>query len=95
MLENEILMSIRASKNKGEISLQTPWIDKEGNEIRLDILGTDPDQFWMRWELRLQTKKLYQKMKTSLALRTLSIEMRYGLCNGQNMTERIAQILDI
>ncbi len=99
-IENEILMSIRASKkNKGEISLHDPiGIDKEGNEIRLiDILGTDPDQVLDEVELRLQTKKLYQKMKTSLKHRErLVLEMRYGLCNGQNMTQReIAQILGI
>ncbi|HHW70032.1 MAG TPA: RNA polymerase sporulation sigma factor SigK [Clostridiales bacterium] len=99
-IENEILMSIRASKkNRGEISLHDPiGIDKEGNEINLiDILGTDPDQVIDEVELKLQTKKLYQKMKESLKQRErMVLEMRYGLSNGYNMTQReIAQILGI
>lgn len=99
-IENEILMSIRVSKkNRGEISLHDPiGVDKEGNEIKLiDILGTDPDQVMDEVELRLQTKKLYQKMRLSLKQRErMVLEMRYGLSNGYNMTQReIAQILGI
>lgn len=56
-IENEILMTIRASKKtKGEVSLQDPiGIDKEGNEITLiDILGTDADMITDQVELKLQ-----------------------------------------
>ena len=46
-IENEILMSIRASKRiSREVSLSLPiGTDKDGNEISLnDILGTDSDE---------------------------------------------------
>lgn len=99
-IENEILMSIRASKkNRGEVSLQDPiGTDKEGNEIKLiDILGTDPDKVVDEVALKLQTKELYQKMQSSLKKRErLVLEMRYGLHNGENKTQReIAQLLGI
>jgi RNA polymerase sporulation-specific sigma factor len=99
-IENEILMTIRAAKkNKGEVSLQDPiGVDKEGNEISLmDILGTDPDTVMDEVELKLQIKKLYKKMKSVLKKREqLVLEMRYGLSNGKNKTQReIAQMLGI
>ncbi len=68
-IENEILMTIRASKKtKGEVSLQDPiGVDKEGNEITLiDILGTDPDSVIDQVELKLQIKKMYKKMQAIL-----------------------------
>ena len=99
-IENEILMSIRANKkNRGRVSLQDPiGIDKEGNEIRLiDILGTDPDNVVDEVALKIQTRELYKKMKTALKERErLVIEMRYGLFNGDNKTQReIAKVLGI
>lgn len=63
-IENEILMTIRASKKtKGEVSLQDPiGIDKEGNEITLiDILGTDAEMITDQVELKLQTKNYVRK----------------------------------
>ncbi|HOB20100.1 MAG TPA: RNA polymerase sporulation sigma factor SigK [Candidatus Atribacteria bacterium] len=99
-IDNEILMTIRAGKkNKGEVSLQDPiGIDKEGNEITLtDILGTDPDSVTDEVELKLQIKKLYNKMKTVLKKREqIVLQMRYGLLNGRSRTQReIAQMLGI
>ena len=99
-IENEILMTIRASKKtKGEVSLQDPiGIDKEGNEITLiDILGTDADMITDHVELKLQKKKLRKKMQTILKKREqLVLEMRYGLANNRIRTQReIAQLLGI
>src|SRR5690554_1856228 len=99
-IENEILMTIRASKKrKGEVSLQDPiGIDKEGNEITLiDILGTDADMVTDQVELKLQTKKLREKMQTILKKREqIVLEMRYGLANNRIRTQReIAQLLGI
>ena len=99
-IENEILMSIRSSKkNKGEMFLQDPiGVDKEGNEISLmDVLGTEPDSVIDEVELKLQKKKLYKKMKSVLKDREqIVLEMRYGLGNGRNRTQReIAQMLGI
>src|SRR5690554_6120180 len=99
-IENEILMTIRASKKtKGEVSLQDPiGIDKEGNEITLiDILGTDADLVTDQVELKLQTKKLRKMMQTVLKKREqIVLEMRYGLSNDKTRTQReIAQLLGI
>ena len=99
-IENEILMTIRASKKtKTEVSLHDPiGIDKEGNEISLiDILGSDSDIILDEVELKIQTKKLYQKMEKVLKSREKTvIEMRYGLASGLVKTQReIAEILGI
>jgi RNA polymerase sporulation-specific sigma factor len=99
-IENEILMTIRASKKtKTEVSLHDPiGIDKEGNEISLiDILGSDCDIVLDEVELKMQVKKLYQKMEKILKSRErVVIEMRYGLSNGLVKTQReIAEILGI
>ena len=99
-IENEILMTIRASKKtKGEVSLQDPiGMDKEGNEITLiDILGTDPDSVTDQVELKLQVRRLHEKMQSVLKKREqIVLEMRYGLSNGKSKTQReIAQMLGI
>lgn len=99
-IENEILMTIRASKKtKTEVSLHDPiGVDKEGNEISLiDILGSDSDIILDEVELKIQIKKLYQRMETSLKKREkLVIELRYGLMNGISKTQReIADMLGI
>lgn len=99
-IENEILMTIRASKKtKTEVSLHDPiGVDKEGNEISLiDILGSDSDIILDEVELKIQIKKLYQRMDTSLKKREkLVIELRYGLMNGISKTQReIADMLGI
>ncbi|HCS73689.1 MAG TPA: RNA polymerase sporulation sigma factor SigK [Clostridiales bacterium] len=99
-IENEILMTIRASKKtRGEVSLQDPiGVDKEGNEITLiDILGSDPNTVTDQVELKLQTKKMYKIMQLVLKKREqIVLEMRYGLTNGKIKTQReIAQLLGI
>ncbi len=99
-IENEILMTIRASrKTKGEVSLQDPiGMDKEGNEITLiDILGTDPDSVTDQVELKLQVRRLHEKMQSVLKKREqIVLEMRYGLSNGKSKTQReIAKMLGI
>lgn len=99
-IENEILMTIRASKKiKTEVFLHDPiGIDKEGNEISLiDILGSDSDVILDEVELKIQIKKLYQRMDTALKKREkLVIELRYGLLNGISKTQReIAEMLGI
>ena len=99
-IDNEILMTIRSSKKtKSEVSLQDPiGVDKEGNEISLiDILGTDPDDVLNEVDLKIQVKKLYQRMNRVLKDRERTIiELRYGLCNGGCKTQReIAKMLGI
>jgi len=99
-IENEILMTIRSNKKtKSEVSLQDPiGIDKEGNEISLiDILGTESDEVLDEVELKIQVKKLYQKMTSVLKARERTVlQLRYGLANGGSKTQReIAKLLGI
>jgi RNA polymerase sporulation-specific sigma factor len=99
-IENEILMLIRNNKKtKGEVYLQDPiGIDKEGNEISLmDVLSSDEDSIIEIVESKIQVKKLYVKINTSLLSREKTvIEMRYGLLDGKPKTQReIAKILGI
>lgn len=99
-IENEILMHMRATKKyQNEVSLNDPiGVDKEGNEITLnDVIGSEIDSVIDQVELKLQLKRLYQKMKCALQNREkLVLEMRYGLQNGISRTQReIAKILGI
>ena len=99
-IENEILMLIRNNKkSKGEVYLQDPiGIDKEGNEISLlDVLSSEEDSILEIVESKIQIKKLYNKINSSLHERErLIIEMRYGLIDGKAKTQReIAKLLGI
>jgi len=93
-------MSIRAGKKcQNELYLQEPiGVDKEGNEISLlDILPGDAAGVTEEVELKLQIKKLYEKMKEVLKKREkIVIELRYGLMNGISKTQKeIASMLGI
>lgn len=99
-IENEILMHIRSSKkNQNEVYLQEPiGVDREGNEINLvDIISNDTDSVIDQVELKMQVKRLYSKMKSSLKTREKTVlELRYGLSNGTIKTQReIAKTLGI
>lgn len=99
-IENEILMVIRSTKkSKSEVFLQDPiGVDKEGNEISLmDVLGTDSDTVVEEVESKIQTRKLYSKMSSTLKGREkMILELRYGLISGKSKTQReIAQMLGI
>ena len=91
-IENEILMSIRASKkNKQEVSISLPiGTDKDGNEISLnDILGTDPDEIINQLNLQFQIKRLYEEINTALTPREKDIIcLRYGLGTYDRLTQR-------
>lgn len=99
-IENEILMLMRNSKKiKKEVYLQDPiGVDREGNEISLlDILSSEDDSVIDIVESKIQIKRLYDKMNTSLMERERGIiQMRYGLVDGKPKTQReIASILGI
>ncbi|NLM11443.1 MAG: RNA polymerase sporulation sigma factor SigK [Clostridiaceae bacterium] len=98
-IENEILMYLRATKKfQNEVSLHEPiGTDKEGNEISLmDIIGSE-DSVDDKVALKFQVKKLYRKIAEVLRGREKTIiELRYGLSNGSNKTQReIAKMLGI
>jgi len=99
-IENEILMSIRASRRvKAEISLNQPiGTDQDGNEISLnDILGTDGEEILDAISLKIQVHKLYQALQASLTPRERQIIIhRYGLDGRQPLPQReIAEKLQI
>ena len=71
-IENEILMSIRASKkNASEVSLNIPiGTDKDGNEINLnDILGTDPDEIVDNINLKIKIQHMIEAIDEVLTPR--------------------------
>lgn len=93
-------MTIRSNKKtRSEISLQDPiGIDTEGNALTLiDVLGTEPDQVIDEVHLKIEVRKLYEKMGVVLTDREKEIiELRYGLLNIPCKTQReIAEMLDI
>lgn len=99
-IENEILMSIRASKRvKQEVSLSLPiGIDKDGNEISLnDILGTDTDEIVDSISLKIQVCHLYDAIKKALTAREQTVILyRYGLMGREPLPQReIAKSLGI
>ncbi len=99
-IENEILMSIRASKRiSREVSLSLPiGADKDGNEINLnDILGTDSDEIVDLISLKIQVGKLYRAIDSCLSSREKKIIIaRYGLDGREPLPQReIAKQLGI
>ncbi len=99
-IENEILMYIRAQKKlQSEVSFSEPvGTDREGNEITfMDVVGDDGEHVFEQAALKIQVKRLYQKMKEVLQKRERLILMwRYGLKNQQVKTQsEIARELGI
>ena len=76
-IENEILMSIRASK-------------KNGNEISFnDILGTDPDAILDDISLKIQISKLTKALDQVLDEREKTVILnRYGIFGRRPKTQR-------
>ena len=85
-IENEILMYLRTSKKtKAEVYLNEPiGKDKDDNEITLlEVLENDDRSIEEEIDLKLKTKRLFEKMKEVLKDREkLILELRYGL-NGK------------
>lgn len=99
-IENEILMFIRSNKKYlNDISLQeTIGADKEGNEVTLEEkIADNSENIENSVNLKLDIIQLYKKLKTTLTPRERKIiELRYGLGNGREVTQReIACMLGI
>lgn len=93
-------MYIRASKKHcKDVYLQdTVGIDKDGNEVTLeDKVADDSSSVDEEVLLKMQSGILYEKIKKVLKNREKTIiELRYGLVNGEELTQRdIAKILGI
>ncbi|MBQ8432023.1 MAG: RNA polymerase sporulation sigma factor SigE [Clostridia bacterium] len=98
-IENEILMHIR--KNGGqkcEISIDEPLnVDWDGNELLLsDILGNDEDSVSYDLEQREERKMVRAAVAMLDPRERELIELRYGLRNGSEMTQKeVADLLGI
>lgn len=98
-IENEILMYLRRNnKIKTEISIDEPLnVDWDGNELLLsDILGTENDIIYRSLEDEIDRELLNAAMK-KLSIREKKImELRFGLSNGVEKTQKeVADMLGI
>lgn len=91
-IENEILMSIRASKkSSAEVSLNIPiGTDKDGNEINLnDILGTEPDAIVDDLDIKIQVGNMISCLDDVLTEREKKVIVhRYGILGAMPHTQR-------
>ena len=98
-IENEILMFIRkTSSQKREISIDEPLsVDWDGNELLLsDILGSDNDVVSREMEDREERVILRNAVSELNPRERVIIEMRYGLIDGKELTQKeVADALGI
>ena len=97
--ENEILMFIRKNSHvRREISFDEPLnVDPDGNELLLsDILGSDPDTVSQELEEREEREILRRAVANLGERERTSIELRYGLRGGDDLTQKeVADLLGI
>ncbi|MBP3649632.1 MAG: RNA polymerase sporulation sigma factor SigK [Clostridia bacterium] len=98
-IENEILMTLRASrKRKGDVSLSDPiGTDGEGNDITfMDILGTDQDELEETVIRKVTLEKVHRVLNQLPRRERMVLEMRYGLLDGKSHPQHeIATLLGI
>ncbi len=98
-IENEILMFIRKNSSvRREISIDEPLsVDWDGNELLLsDVLGSDNDSVSKRMEDDEEKRIVREAVKKLNARERIIIEMRYGLIDGKEMTQKdVADALGI
>lgn len=93
-------MNIRAGKKfAGDVYLQDViGVDREGNEVHVeDKLADDKESIDEQVDMKMQIKRLYEVIRGVLRGREKTvIELRYGLADGDEMTQReIASLLGI
>ncbi len=98
-IENEILMFLRRNNRiRTEISFDEPLnVDWDGNELLLsDVLGTEGDLVLKNIEEEVERKLLYMAMdKLSYRERRI-MELRFGLQNSTEKTQKeVADLLGI
>lgn len=98
-IENEILMTLRASrKRRGDVSLSDPiGTDGEGNDITfMDILGTDADALEEEVIRKVTLEKVRRVLSLLPARERLVLELRYGMTDGKiHPQHEIASMLGI
>lgn len=90
-IENEILMYLRRNnKTRTEVSFDEPLnIDWDGNELLLsDVLGTENDIISRPIEEQVDRQLLHLAMGRLTDREKLIMELRFGLDNGEEKTQK-------
>ena len=98
-IDNEILMYLRKTKRKkGEVSFEDSLsYDSDGNELHLeDVLGTEKDIVTKGLDEELDRSIMLEEIKKLNSRDREIIELRYGLNNKKEMTQKdVANLLGI
>ena len=98
-IENEILMHLRRNnKTRSEVSFDEPLnIDWDGNELLLsDVLGTENDIIYKSIEEEVDRNLLHTAMNKLSAREKRIMELRFGLEDGLEKTQKeVADLLGI
>lgn len=90
-IENEILMYLRRNnKTRTEVSFDEPLnIDWDGNELLLsDVMGTEVDIIYRPLEEEVDRQNLHLAMERLSDREKLIMELRFGLDNGEEKTQK-------
>lgn len=98
-IENEILMFLRKStQTRNDISIDEPLnVDWDGNELMLsDLLGTESDTVNKGIEQEVERSLLIDCVNRLNERERLIMELRFGLKNGKEMTQKeVADLIGI
>ncbi len=97
-IENEILMHLRANKNKRNlVHLQSPIaMDKDGNEVELlDLIEDKNIDIMASYEKKAMHKDLYEALKSLNSREYDIISRRYGINRNSQTQKEIAKDLNI
>lgn len=97
-IENEILMYIRKTSGRQEVSIDEPLnTDWDGNELLLsDVLGSDDVPMDEELEQDEELQALHRAIDRLDVREKLIIELRFGLSGRQEMTQKeVADLLGI
>ena len=97
-IENEILMTLRANKNKRNlVYLQSPVaLDKDGNELELlDLIEDKNTDIHKSFENKIMYKKLNKALKKLNSREYDIINRRYGLTRESQTQKEIADEMSI
>ena len=95
-IDNEILMHLRKIKRKkGEVSFEDSLsYDSDGNELHLeDVLGTEKDIVTKGLDEELDRNIMLEEIEKLNSRDKKIIELRYGLNNKKEMTQKDVAIL--
>ncbi len=96
-IENEILMYLRNSKTRMEVSIDEPLnVDWDGNELLLsDILGTDDDVISRKLEDEVEITLLGKAINKLSPREQTIILLRFGLNNADGKEKTQKEVADL